>query len=209
MHANRVVFRRDDGLFAGPVYIVRFWGTDVSGPCGPTCVSVACGGEKLCKAMPNCGTAVVSGQWSVVRGGGLIREGTRRGEKNTFLSTKGHEGPRRTPFCPRRATKDREEHPFVHEGPRRGEKNTFLSAKGREGARRTPFCPRRATKDREEHVFVHEGPRRGAKNDILICVGRRAGRIGGRCEGGRTVWLCRDFEVAVGGQAQGLPLRGG
>ena len=107
--------------------------------------------------------------WSVHEGRG----------KKPFLSTKGHEGPRR-------ATKDHEEHLCkgiiwsVREG--RGRKS-FLSTKGREGQRRKPlqghvlvyprrasennfFCPRRATKDHEKNPFkiiiwsVLEGPRR-------------------------------------------------
>ena len=80
------------------------------------------------------------------------RGATKNGNCNTLLSTKGHEGPRRTataePFCPRRAAKG-------HEGPRRT-------------ATATPFCPRRAAKDHEErqlqHPFVREGPRRTTKN---------------------------------------------
>ena len=101
----------------------------------------------------------------------FIREGTRRGAKNTFLSTKGHEEPRRTPFHPRRHAKGREVHLFVHEGPRRTSKNTSSSAKAREGARRTPFCPRRATEGHEEHFFIREGTRRGAKNTFLSTKG--------------------------------------
>ena len=45
---------------------------------------------------------------------------------------RGHEGPRSTPFCPRRAAKGHEEHLFCprraakdHEGPPRTTKNTF------------------------------------------------------------------------------------
>ena len=97
MHANRVDVRRDSGLFAGPVYIVRPWRTVVSRPCGPTRVSVQGVGGKVCKAMPNLSGqwSVVRGQWSVVRGGGLIREGGRR---TPFLSAKGREGARRMAF---------------------------------------------------------------------------------------------------------------
>ena len=103
---------------------------------------------------------------------------TKNGNGNTFLSTKGREGPRR-------AAKG-------HEGPRRttknGNGNTLLSTKGREGPRRTatatPFCPRRAAKGREErqrqHLFVHEGPRRAAKNGnsntFLSTMGREGPR---------------------------------
>ena len=84
----------------------------------------------------------------------FVHEGPRRaaenGNGNTLLSTKGREGPRRTatatPFCPRRAAKDREErqrqHPFVHEGPRRTAKNTFLD-------------PRRVAED--GYLLIHGG----------------------------------------------------
>ena len=63
------------------------------------------------------------------------------GQRKPFLSTKGHEGPRRTPLqdhnlgCPQRAA---EKTFFVHEGPRRTTKKTFarsqfgLYTKGRE-----------------------------------------------------------------------------
>ena len=75
----------------------------------------------------------------------FVRGGPRRTAENGnfFLSTKGHEGPRRTAtatsFCPRRATKDREERQllFVRGGPRRAAENGngnfgfFLSAEGR------------------------------------------------------------------------------
>ena len=92
-----------------------------------------------------------------------------------LLSTKGHEGPRRTATAT----------PFVHEGPRRTTKNHeelqlqhLLSTKGREGPRRATkncncytFCPRRAAKGHEgprrtatATPFVHEGPLRAAKN---------------------------------------------
>ena len=64
---------------------------------------------------------------------------------NFFLSTKGHEGPRRTPL-------------LIHEGPLRGTKNgngnTFVRG-GHGGPRRT------ATQ--LQLLFVHEGPRRTAK----------------------------------------------
>ena len=89
----------------------------------------------------------------------------RQLQRQHLLSTKGHEGPRRTATAT----------PLVHEGPRRTAKNCNCNT----------FCPRRATKDREElqlqHLlstkghegprrtatatpFVHEGPRRTAKN---------------------------------------------
>ena len=111
--------------------------------------------------------------WSVHEGRG----------RTPFMSTKGHEGPRRKPlrdhdlvcprragentFFPRRATKDHEEYLFkimiwsVHEG------NTFSSTKGHEGPRRIPLqdhdlvCPRRAG---ENTFLIHEGPRRTTKN---------------------------------------------
>ena len=60
---------------------------------------------------------------------------------NTFLSTKGHEGPRRKPFFPpRRATKGQEEHLFVREGARRGRENRAIASKfGRHNSpRRAP-----------------------------------------------------------------------
>ena len=52
----------------------------------------------------------------------------RRAAEKTFLSTKGHEGPRRKPLqghnlgCPRQG---RGENLFIHEGPRRTTKKTF------------------------------------------------------------------------------------
>ena len=113
----------------------------------------------------------------------------QRAAEKTFLSTKGHEGPRRKPlqghnlgcphraaektfFDPRRATKDHEENLCkiinwaVHKGPRR---KPFLSTKGHEGPRRKPLqghnlgCTQRAA---EKTFFVHEGPRRAAKKTI-------------------------------------------
>ena len=117
------------------------------------------------------------------------REEPLRAGKNTFFD---YGGPRRTAtatsFCPRRATRDREERQrqllFVHEGPRRAAKNGngnfFLSTKGHEGPRRTAtttsasFCPRRATRDRKNgngRFFLstkgrqrQEGPLGTAKN---------------------------------------------
>ena len=50
---------------------------------------------------------------------------------NFFLSTKGHEGPRRTPFTA-----------LIHGGARRDTENTFNG-----------FDPRRGTKDHEEHLL--------------------------------------------------------
>ena len=131
---------------------------------------------------------------SFVRGG--PRRTAKNGNGNFFLSAEGHGGPRRTAtsFCPRRATKDREEGQrqllFVRGGPRRTTKNGkgnfsfYLSAEGHGGPRRTAtsFCPRRATKDREEGngnfflsaegreegqrqlLFVRGGPLRAAEN---------------------------------------------
>ena len=112
--------------------------------------------------------------WSVQEGTG----GT------PFLSTKGHEGTRRTATATHLSTEDTEgrgelqrrlQLPFVHGGPRRNTKNcngnTFVHG-GHGGPRRTAtatatsFCPRRATKGHEENHckviiwFVHEGPRR-------------------------------------------------
>ena len=85
------------------------------------------------------------------------RRAAKNGNCNFLLSTKGHEGPRRTAT----ATAF-----FVHEGARRAAKNGngncnfFLSTKGHEGPRRTAT----ATFVHEGLLFVHEGPRRAAKN---------------------------------------------
>ena len=126
--------------------------------------------------------------WSVHEGRG----------RTPFLSTKGHEGPRRTPLqghnlvCPRRAAENTF---FIHEGPRRTTKNTFarsyfgLSTKG---CGEHLFYPRRAAKDHEENLCkiifwsVHEGrgrtplqghnlgcPRRAAEKTFLIHEGPR------------------------------------
>ena len=128
--------------------------------------------------------------WSVHEGRG----------RTPFLSTKGHEGPRRKPlrdhdlvcprragentFFPRRATKDHGENLCgiinwsVHEG--RG-RTPFLT-KGHEGPRRKPLrdhdlvCPRRAG----ENTFFgstkgHEGPRRKPLRDHDLVCPRRAG----------------------------------
>ena len=117
----------------------------------------------------------------------------QNGNCNFFLSTKGHEGARRT------ATAERQRQLlFVHKGPRRGTKNGNCRT-----ATATSFCPRRATKGHEERqlqngncnfllstkgregarrtataerqrqlLFVHEGPRRGTKNTFLSTKGR-------------------------------------
>ena len=85
-----------------------------------------------------------------------------------LLSTKGHEGPRRT-------TKN------CNGNFRNGNCNTFCPRRTQRGAENCNcnfFCPRRATKGREgprrtatatsgtatATPFVHEGPRRGAEN---------------------------------------------
>ena len=89
----------------------------------------------------------------------FVHEGPRRTTEKTFarssFGSTVHEGPRRKPFCPRRATKDHGENLCkviiwaVYKGPRR-----------------KPFCPRRATKDHEENLCkviiwaVYKGPRR-------------------------------------------------
>ena len=102
-----------------------------------------------------------------------------------FLSTKGHEGTRRTATATHLSAEDAEgrgelqrrlQLPFVHEGPRRATKNgngnTFVRG-GHGGARRTAtatvtsFCPRRAAKEHEERQRQHLCPRRarrGAEN---------------------------------------------
>ena len=76
------------------------------------------------------------------------RRAAKNGNCNFLLSTKGHEGPRRTATAT----------PFVHEGARRAAKNGncnfLLSTKGHEGPRRTATAT----------PFVREGPRRGTKN---------------------------------------------
>ena len=83
-----------------------------------------------------------------------ILRAAKNGNGNTFLSTKGHEGPRSTPL-------------FIHEGywaTKNGNGNTFLSTKVHEGNCRTAtaasFCPRRATKGHEERQRQHLCPRR-------------------------------------------------
>ena len=84
----------------------------------------------------------------------------RQLQRQHLLSTKGHEGPRRTATAT----------PFVHEGPRRTAKNCNCNT----------FCPRRATKDREElqrqHLLStegHEGPRRTATASSFFHEGPR------------------------------------
>ena len=119
--------------------------------------------------------AGIGGRAGWLANGGVLVEisAEGRGEHlNTFLSTKGREGARRTAtatsFCPRRATKDHEERQlqllFVHEGPLR-------ATKGREERQLQLLFvhegPLRATKDHEERLrqllFVHEGPLRATK----------------------------------------------
>ena len=107
------------------------------------------------------------------------------GDCNFLLSTKGHEGTRRTATATHLSTEDTEgrgelqrrlQLPFVHEGPRRNTKNcngnTFVHG-GYGGPRRTAtatatsFCPRRATKEHEElqrqHICLRR-TRRAAEN---------------------------------------------
>ena len=74
----------------------------------------------------------------------FIREGPRRGAKNTFYPRRAAKG-REEHLYPRRAAKEREE-PFIREVAKEREEH-LLSAKGREGARRNtlnPFYARRA-----------------------------------------------------------------
>ena len=66
--------------------------------------------------------------------------------ENCFLSTEGHGGARRTPFCPRRTRRGAENCFSIHEGPRRDTKNTF--------------CPWRT-------AFFHGGTRRDTENTFL------------------------------------------
>ena len=81
----------------------------------------------------------------------------RDGEGTPFLSTEGHEGPRRKPLQGIIWS--------VHGG--RGGGTPFLSTEGHEGPRRTPLqghnlvCSWRAGR---EHLFVHGGPRRTTEN---------------------------------------------
>ena len=95
-----------------------------------------------------------------------------------FSSAKSREGSLRTPFHPRRATKNaflprshakgREKHLLStkgHEGPRR---TPSLSAKSREGSRRTPSL---SAKGYEEHLLIREVTRRIAKNTSLSTKG--------------------------------------
>ena len=75
-------------------------------------------------------------------------------------SAKAREGSRRTAFCPRRATKGREEHLFVHEGPLRAAKNTSVRG-GRGGTQRTLLFDRRNhEKGREEGQIAGHTQRR-------------------------------------------------
>ena len=104
--------------------------------------------------------------------------------RTPFLSAKGREGARRTPF-------------FVHGGPRRTTKKTLFCP--RRGAKKTFFCPRRAKNTffcpegarrgakgqdhentffvregaRRKPFFVHGGPRRGTKNTFFVREGAR------------------------------------
>ena len=108
-------------------------------------------------------------------------KGREERQRQHLLSTKGHEGPRRTAtatsFCPRRGThKGREERqlqlPFVHEGPRRT-------------ATATPF--------------VHGGPLGAAENFLLIHGVRGVsgeesgvrGRSGRLSQGAQGLWRGR------------------
>ena len=103
------------------------------------------------------------------------------GDCNFFLSTKGHEGTRRTATATplsaegtegRGELQRRLQLPFVYEGPRRNTKNcngnTFVRG-GHGGARRTAtatatsFCPRRAAKEHEERQRQHLCPRRARR----------------------------------------------
>ena len=143
---------------------------------------------------------------------------------NTFLSTEGRGGARRTAtatpfvhgeprrgteygngntFCPRRAAEGRGEHLNTilstkgHEGAGR---TPFLSAKGREGARRKPF-------------FVHEGPRRGRENRAIASKfgrhnsPRRAPTRGAPTDSGSLTWVCLNLMPLPWGG--GSPAHGG
>ena len=124
---------------------------------------------------------------------GFFREGGRR----TATATS---------FCPRRATKGREERQRQlqlllstkgREGPRRTTKNgncyTFLSAKGREERQR-------------QLLFVHEGPRRKSLTPFLIGEGggRWASCLGCTCE-----VLSFDIRVGYLYRLGGVPARCG
>ncbi len=122
-----------------------------------------------------------------------------RGELQLLLSTKGHEGPRRTATAT----------PFVHGGPRRttengncnfflsaedaegrGELQLLLSTKGHEGPRRTATAT----------PFVHGGPRRTA-TATSFCP-RRTRRGTEKCKnlfgrGGRGELLYNLFDKAL------------
>ena len=141
----------------------------------------------------------------------LIGELARRVEKNTILSAKAREGSRRTPLCPRRAIKGREEHLSIREGSRRVAKNTPLSTKGRlehhsireaRGSRRTPLCPRRAIKGREEHHSIREGTRRVTRR-VAKAKGREEHRFvrGGR--GGTQITPFFDARSHAESQGEG------